>query len=120
MQMFLNDRDNSSAKSCLCEPFPKEFAPINMYIIIAIMEMGQEELSLRFFNSNYSFDKRHGNFLSCIFSNNVEENALNPNLWYAGKNLKLILNDTFKTTSAADTCLSHWNMNLNNSCLAKL
>lgn len=33
--MFLNDRDNSSAKSCLCEPFPKEFAPINMHIIIA-------------------------------------------------------------------------------------
>lgn len=47
--MFLNDRDNSSAKSCLYEPFPKEFASINMHIIIAKMEMGQEELSLHFF-----------------------------------------------------------------------
>lgn len=60
--MFSNDRDNSSAKSCLCEPFPKEFAPINMYIIIAKMEMEQEELSLRFFNSKHSFDKKHGSF----------------------------------------------------------
>lgn len=68
--MFLNGRDNSSAESCLCEPFPKEFAPINMYIIIAKMELGQEELSLGFFNSKDSFDKKHGSFLSWIFSNN--------------------------------------------------
>lgn len=118
--MFLTDRENSSAKSCLCEPFPKEFALINMYIIIAKMEMGQEELSLGFFNSKDSFDEKHGGLLSWIFSNNVEANASNPNFWYAGKNLKLNLNDTFKTSSGSDTCLSHWNVNLNNACLAKL
>lgn len=60
--MFLNDRDNSSAKSCLYEPFPKEFAPINMYIIIGIMEMGQEELSLRFFTSMTPLTRNMGIF----------------------------------------------------------
>lgn len=51
---------------------------------------------------------------------NVEAKSLNPTLPYAGKNLKVKLNVSFKPCSGFVTCLSYSNTNLNDSCIAEL